>query len=207
MSDLRDRHELFDRHLRGELNEAEMERLAELLDSEPSAREDFVEYAQWDARFADVLRETGDERGPLGESVAEESADQSVAERAPSRRERASMTRGIRAIWVIAALSIVALIASFYFPRPGPERQIAKITGMSGSLRWTGDGGQVVRDLNVGAQLSGGTIEALTPDSWFELKFNDGSTVAITGKSMLTFSDRGQKELHLKDDEFCFEKF
>ena len=39
----------------------------------------------------------------------------------------------------------------------------------------------------------------MTPGSWFELEFNDGSTVTISGNSTLTFSDHGQKELHLKE--------
>ena len=54
-------------------------------------------------------------------------------------------------------------------------------------------------DLSVGAELAGGTVEGLAPGSWLELEFNDGSTVTISGNSMLTFSDRGQKELHLKE--------
>jgi hypothetical protein len=39
----------------------------------------------------------------------------------------------------------------------------------------------------------------MTPSSWFELEFNDGSTVTISGNSMLTFSDHGQKKLYLKE--------
>ena len=57
MSDAHDWQELIDRHLRGELSESEQERLAELLDSEPAARKDFVKQVQWDTRFAEVLRE------------------------------------------------------------------------------------------------------------------------------------------------------
>ena len=63
MSDAHDWHELIDRHLRGELNESEKERLAELLDSDAAARKDFVEQVQWDTRLAEVLRESGDSRG------------------------------------------------------------------------------------------------------------------------------------------------
>ncbi len=47
-------------------------------------------------------------------------------------------------------------------------------------------------------QLPGGTIDGLSPDSWFSLKFTDGSSVVISGDSMLVFSDFGQKNLHLK---------
>jgi hypothetical protein len=51
-------------------------------------------------------------------------------------------------------------------------------------------------------ELSGGTIEGTAADSWFELKFHDRSTAMIFGKSNLTFSDQGQKVLHLKQGRF-----
>ncbi|MHC4404997.1 MAG: FecR domain-containing protein [Planctomycetota bacterium] len=192
MSDAYHWHELIDRHLRGELNESEKERLAELLDSDSSARKDFVEQVQWDTRLAEVLRESGDSRGSLREPNAEDSAEAMFAERAPTVAFN-------KALLAIAALIIVALTASLCFQRPSAERQIAKITGLSGSLQWTGDGGRVFHDLSVGTELPGGTVEGMTPGSWFELQFNDGSTVTISGNSMLTFSDHGQKELHLKE--------
>jgi len=111
-----------------------------------------------------------------------------------------------------AAVIIVALIASLYFQQantrradgiavqqPSVDLPIARISGLSGPLQWTGDGGRVTYDLSAGAELSGGTIEGLAPGSWFELEFNDGSTATISGNSMLTFSDHGQKKLHLKE--------
>jgi hypothetical protein len=64
---------------------------------------------------------------------------------------------------------------------------------------WTGDRGQIMREVEVGTELAGGTIEGLSPDSWFELQFNDGSQVTISGASMLTFSDDGQKRLRLRE--------
>jgi len=105
-----------------------------------------------------------------------------------------------RAKWPLAiAAAVVALTVSLYFLRPIVERPIAKVTGLNGSLQWTGDGGRVFYDLSVGTELSGGTIEGMTPGSWFELEFNDGSTVTTSGNSMLTFSDHGQKKLYLKE--------
>ena len=98
----------------------------------------------------------------------------------------------------IAVAVLIALAASFLLTRPSAEPAIAKITGLSGSLQWTGDGGRVFHDLSVGTELQGGTIEGMAPGSWFELEFNDGSTVTISGNSTLTFSDHGQKKLHLK---------
>ena len=95
---------------------------------------------------------------------------------------------------------IVALSANLLFPFQGEtdEPKIARIIGLSGSLIWTGNGGQIVNELKVGTELSGGTIEGMAPDSWFELEFNDGSIVMISGDAVLTFSDFGQKVLRLK---------
>ena len=192
MSDSHDWHELIDRHLRGELSDSEKERLAELLDSDSSAGKDFVEQVQWDTRLAEVLRESGDGGDSLHEPNAEESADAVFTERAPAM----AYTRTLLAI---AAVIIVALTARLFFQRPSAERPIAKITGLSGPLQWTGGGGRVFYDLSVGAELPGGTVEGMVPGSWFELEFSDGSTVTISGNSALTFSDHGQKELHLKE--------
>jgi len=209
MSDADDWHELIDRHLRGELSESEKERLAELLDSDSAARKDFVEQVQWDTRLAEVLREG---RGSLREPNVDEGADAIFAERTATISERTPTITLTRALLAISAAIIVMLTASlcFQWPSleqpiarppvepPGAEQPIAKITGLSGPLQWTGDGGRVSYDLSVGLELAGGTVEGLTPGSWCKLEFNDGSTATISGNSMLTFSDDGQKMLHLK---------
>ena len=119
--------------------------------------------------------------------------------RAPESASGRPATRRAKWAWAAVAAAVVVLIATVSFRPPSAERPIAKITGLSGTLQWTGDGGRVFSDLSVGTELSGGTIEGLAPGSWFELQFNDGSTVAIFGNSMLTFSDNGQKKLHLKE--------
>jgi ferric-dicitrate binding protein FerR (iron transport regulator) len=101
--------------------------------------------------------------------------------------------------WAVVAAAVVVAIAALVFQGPYADRPIAKITGVSGSLQWTGDGGRVLDDLSTGTELPGGTIEGMTPGSWFELEFGDGSTVTLSGNSVLTFSDRGQKKLYLKE--------
>ena len=103
-------------------------------------------------------------------------------------------------VWSLATVAAAAALVAVavYLRPPDAEQPIAKITGLSGSLEWTGDGGRVLGDLSVGTELPGGTIEGMTPSSWFELEFLDGSTVTISGTSTLTFSDYGQKKLHLK---------
>ena len=199
MSDDRNWEELIDRHLRGELTELEKERLAELLDRDSSARRDFVEHAQWDTRLADVLRATVDNSASLHTQTATDSPEAMLASRVivtiPEQTPTKTVTRTLLAI---AALIIIGLSISLYIQQPTTEREIANIAGLSGPLQWTGDGGRVFHDLRVGAGLPGGTIEGMAPASWFELEFNDGSTVTISGNSMLTFSDHGQKKLHLR---------
>ncbi len=192
MTDANELHELVEGHLRGELSESQAERLAELLDSDAAARKEFIVQAEWDTRLADVLREAPQAADTLGGPGP--GADGGAP--GPARTVKVTLNR---VLWAAAAAIIVALTAGLYFQQPTAEKPIAKVTGLSGSLQWTGDGGRVFHDLSVGAELSGGTIEGLAPGSWFELEFNDGSTVTISGSATLTFSDHGQKKLHLKD--------
>ena len=209
MNDNNDWEELIDRHLRGELDEAEKERLAELLDSNAAARQEFVEHVQWDTEFAEAVRESG--HSPRDEDIL-------AAERATTDAKSASKPTFLRLMLAAAAVVIVALSAGLIYQLASPESGrlnankltkerrvsefIARITGLSGSLIWTGDRGQIVRDVKVGTELAGGTIEGMAPDSWFELQFNDGSTVMISGSSMLTFADIGQKKLRLREGIF-----
>jgi len=117
---------------------------------------------------------------------------------APRTASRGAKSRFAIWPWATVAAAAVVVAAAVYFQPQDAEQPIAKITGLSGSLEWTGDGGRVLGDLSVGTELLGGTIEGMTPSSWFELEFLDGSTVTISGNSTLTFSDYGQKKLHLK---------
>jgi len=205
MSTNDDWEELIDRHLRGELTESEMERLAERLDSDPAARQAFVEESLWDTRMAEVLR--GDVDDDTSESLTV-NADSNL-------KIQKSTNTALRLMLAAAVAVIVVLSVGLYqqqaqaerriaeiqskSPEVKPEPSIAKIIGLSGSLIWTGDRGKIQRELVVGTELPGGTIEGVAPDSWFELQFNDGSTVMISGTSMLTFADAGQKVLRLKD--------
>ncbi len=100
--------------------------------------------------------------------------------------------------WAVTAAAVVVLIAGVYLLGPNAQPQIATITEMNGALQWTGDGGQVVRDLQSGSSLRGGTLESLSADSWAVLEFHDGSTVTVSGQSMLTISEHQQKDLYLR---------
>jgi len=186
-------------------------RLADVLrDSRGSSREPNVDEGADDVLDEQSKRVATVARRWVGDSPR--SGDRSYrGNTEPAALRQARTTTFMRALLAIAAVIIVALAASLYFrgpsterperitvQQPNAERTIAKITGLSGPLQWTGDGGRVSYDLSVGLELAGGTVEGLAPGSWLELEFKDGSTATISGNSMLTFSDHGQKTLHLK---------
>ena len=194
MKDAKSNQELLLRYLDGNLLPEEKTKVDNLLRCDPEARAFLREVAEQAVTVADVERVKERRRSEL-------EARQGWA---GNRREALSRigghrTRFARWPWAIAAAAVIVLTTSLYFVRPITERPIAKVTGLNGSLQWTGNGGRVFHDLRVGTELPGGTVEGMTPGSWFELEFNDGSTVTISGNSTLTFSDHGQKKLHLKE--------
>lgn len=194
MKNAESHHELLLRYLDGNLLPEEQVQVADLLRSDPEARAFLREVAEQAVTVADVERV--EQRRKIELEARQDWAG--------NRREANSRIGGPRIRfagwpWAVAAAAVITLIASVYLLRPGDELEIAKITGLNGSLQWTGDGGRVFHDLRVGTELPGGTIEGMTPGSWFELEFNDGSTVTISGNSTLTFSDYGQKKLYLKE--------
>ncbi len=170
--------------LDGRITEGESEVLQQTLRGSAAARSLFKQYCQVDAelrRSAELSTITRDEP-PI---------DGARPILAPAR------LKGIFALGTVAVLGLWLLTAMSNRVQE-TEEAVARITGLSGPLRWTGDAGQVVHELKVGAPLPGGTIDGLSPEAWFQLEFLDGSTVTISGYSMLTFSDVAQKELYLK---------
>ena len=132
-----------------------------------------------------------------------------------SRKQQRATSYYVKSSLAIAALIIVAFTAVLYVQEVKTGANIVRIKGLNGALTWIGNGGQIVQGagstqtetrwsnvLSEGAELPGGTIEGMAPDSWFELEFHDGSTGMISGDSILTFSDRGQKELRLMRGRF-----
>jgi hypothetical protein len=189
-------HELIDRHLHGELNEAEKERLAELLDSDSSARKAFVEQVQWDTRFSEVLRERdGSLRGPITKQIA----DLISVERTATKQKQTSMRILTKTLLAAAAVVLVWLCINGFFWILKGESEIARLTNLSGYVQWTGAGGQVEDLLKEGQSLTGGILETMAPDAWATLTFNDGSSVTILGPSKLTITEREQKVLRLSE--------
>ena len=164
-----------------ELSPAETVRLNEILRDEPEACEEYHAYLD----VHEALR------GQL--SVPDFTAMDKLIVPKPEPSY-------LRPIMAMAALVVIGFFINFLMTQPVHKPvTIAKIKALSGSLVYTGDRGLVRKDLKEGDSLEGGTIEGMTPDAWFELEFSDESTVMISGNSMLTFSDDGQKKLRLKE--------
>ena len=178
-----------------ELSETETARLNEILRTQPEAN------AQYHA-YLDV-HEDLETQFAVPDFGALDAVTKIVEPPQPS------YTRPLLAMaaLVVIGFFINALVQPPAAPVTGAQeraeaRPIATIKGLSGSLVYTGDRGAVQNQLAVGDQLTGGTIEGMAPDAWFELQFTDGSIVMISGFSMLTFSDDGQKKLRLKEGGF-----
>ena len=173
-------NDLIDRHLRGDLNESEQGQLAELLDSRPDARKAFVEVVRWETELSGFLQ-VKDQKPEIEKSHASR----------PGDGQRSRGQRLLRSLLVLSTVVIIGLTALLIRERSGrmneiaatneADSSIARITGLSGALIWTGDRGQIMRDISIGTELAGGTIEGMAPDSWLELQFNDKSTVMISG--------------------------
>lgn len=204
---------LLEQYIDGTLADGDAERLRALLRDSAEARAMLRSLATIDFGLQDIAATAdADSRGSLCEPIEDERTNTILSERTGALwASRTTKSMGV--LLAVAALIIVTLSATLYFQRPSTERAveettaqgasagqpIAKITGLSGPLQWTGDGGRVSYDLSVGLELAGGTVEGLAPGSWCKLEFSDGSTATISGNSMLTFSENGQKKLHLKE--------
>jgi hypothetical protein len=99
---------------------------------------------------------------------------------------------------LFAASAAAALLTAVVL-WPKGKAEIARVTGLNGSIQWIGDGGRLERDLKIGTSLGGGTLEAISADSWMSLEFRDGTAVTVSGPTMLTLAEDDQKQLHLRE--------
>jgi hypothetical protein len=167
-------------------------RLNKIMQDEPGAREFYQDYLDIHGALEEIL------------GIPDfSSVNDLIGPETQHPNKSSSITFGNWGLGIAAAL-VLGFCMQFFFEEKGgaTPASIAQISKLSGPLHWTGDGGLVNRNLQVGTRLSGGTIEGMGPDAWLELEFSDGTEVEIAGNSMLTISNVGQKELRLREGSF-----
>jgi hypothetical protein len=189
--------DLLSRLLDDELTRDESSELVELAKNRPDRQQELqsqLEAAEMLAQAEDDLRASSLFLAAVESRIGE---DPFVTRVRSAMKSASPASRLVR--WAVAIT--VILIAGVYLLRtastPAGDPEIVRITELHGSLQWTGDGGRVRRDLEVGRWLRGGTLESLATDSWGKLEFRDGSTVTISGQAALTIFEDEQKELYL----------
>jgi hypothetical protein len=199
--------ELWNDYLEGELDESGIAELQALVAGDDRLLQMATDSYQMHRLLGLIAQDSASRQEDfVSETLARLPADDDrfvdgVMQHLPHKRPRKGATaRTLLARWpiAIAAAAVVALLAGVVLWRPKAELGIVRITELNGSVRWTGGGGRVVPALDVGRSLPGGTLEPLSADSWAELTFRDGSTVTVSGQSVLTISEYRQKELHLR---------
>lgn len=173
----------------GTINQIELERLENLLQNDAQARQYFL----IEMNLIDALEEIS-----LVAQAGPESENQLVSPTTRSHRWRfASMP------WVSLTVlaSSLLIIVNVFWQGTGTSK-IGTITELHGSVRWTGQEGIVVTQLQPGDSLTGGTLEVLAADGWASFRFHDGSIVTISGQAEVVLSDRDQKRLLLRRGSF-----
>ncbi len=103
---------------------------------------------------------------------------------------------GISTFVLTAAASLLLSCWLYYGWRSTtPEIELVEFRG---EILLTGDGGKVVEGLAIGHRFLGGTVESVSPDSYCKLRFDDKTTVTISGRTLLTLSQNGQKIVRLR---------
>ncbi len=178
-----------------QLNDQERLEVENLLRDDAAARTFLRSVAEHVVVFADTNQSL--DGMPVGRSNSNLSSSTPNSTTQPKKLESPRRrTWGVHAL--VATAATLAVAASVVYTNwPEPPRMIARITEISGSVEWRGDGGRINRGLAAGDSIGGGTLDVLASDSWARIKFNDGSKVTVTGQSELTISDGSQKELHL----------
>ena len=194
--------DLLNDYLEGELDEGGFTELRQLLESDDRrlqlAADSYQTHRLLGLVFRDRESETDDfvrETMSRLRSQGDQFVGAVMRQLPPERRGTGRMPVGK---WLAAIAATALLVAGVYFLSSPAVPEIVTISQLRGAVQWTGEGGQVTLDLAEGRSLCGGTLESLTPDSWVELTFRDGSTVTIPGRSALTISEHEPKELHLQ---------
>lgn len=168
-------HVLIQRYLNGKSTAEEVEELDALLQTDAVLRAEFRFQAELDAHLCEASRD-----------------HESGAEPVPSPARRRLWLPAAAAVFIALAIAVPLFLFS-----GRSDGTVLTVVGYGGSLTWTG-GNETRDNLQLGARLSGGTVESAGPGSWATFRFDDGTTFTVAGNTSLAVTEDGHKELRLK---------
>jgi len=152
------------------ITEAEFEKLERMLANDPDAQRRYVHYIDLHADLQEV-----------GEVVP-----------VKTRSRRGAMAG-------LFALAAALMLTLFFLWQAATPKPLVQVVDADGPVRWLGASGLADTELQPGKRLPGGTLETLTPGSSIELAFDDGTTLVLSGRSVLMISlVENQKVLRLR---------
>ena len=162
--------ELIQSYFLGSISDGEMAELDRCLKKDPALRAQFAATARLETNLRDAASSV----------PAENRAPQN-----PARYPRHHRLIGLGA----AALITLCVVLVLQFRSASSPQPIARVAELNGAVIWIADGEQAEERLEVGAELTGGTLEVSSMDSWAEVVFGDGSSVWVSGPATVTLSD------------------
>ena len=199
--------ELWTDYLEGELDEGGIAELRELLSADEALVRPAADSYQTHRLLSLVAQGSPESRESfVRETMARIPADGSsfvggvmsrITPQPGERRAPAQRALVLRWLPGVAAAAVLVVLGAILLRAPEAEPDAAQVTEMVGAVRWTSGDGEVADGLAAGALLSGGTLEALGPESWCTLRFRDTSTVTLSCSGRLTISRLAQKDLRL----------
>jgi len=168
--------ELCQSYLLGTISGEEMEELDQRLKDDEGSRAKFTAAARLDTNLRDA-------------ASSFEGKDEAKSSIIPAK-QKWRFGLGMAAALLLAAILISQFYrGSFSEESPGAIEEIARVADFNGAISWIADGEQTESRLSVGNELTGGTLEVSSLDSWAEIVFQDDSRVWVSGPAVVTISD------------------
>ncbi len=106
----------------------------------------------------------------------------------------------------MAAMAAVLVMVVSMLLEPKEQGPIAHVVDLEGPIAWTEEGSDSVHHLEVGSELQAGWLESFAAGTWVKVEFNDGTSLAVSGYSVVRISDRENgKWLDIEKGDFSFD--
>ncbi|MEE2639491.1 MAG: FecR family protein [Planctomycetota bacterium] len=195
--------------LEGEWTDASLRELKELLDDAESEKKAVDLYQLH--RLLGLLLNSGKSESdcfvaetmqalPVNQDQFVSSVENLVGGYEKEKKEKHRVFPNSRApFWGLAATIAVSLMFAlgWFLLSSDAQRKSIEIVELRGRMILSADQGEVIEQPTVGEVFRGGTLESLSPDAYCLLRFHDHTTVALSGRTLLTVSQKGPKRLRL----------